>query len=83
MHASLRNHEHSYPPTPRSLSRVSPVASVYRTQQLRLQYEFPLLVLLRWLERLVVLPPHRLLTLPAHNIPHNMPAGGHVPFRGF
>lgn len=60
-----------------------PHSLVHRTQQLCLQYELPLLILLTRLVRLVVLPPHRLLTLSAHYIPYNMPAGGHIPFRGF
>lgn len=56
---------------------------IHRAQQLCLQDELPLLVLLTRLVGLVVLPPHRVLTLSARYIPHNMPAGGHVPFRGF
>ena len=55
---------------------------IHRTQQLRLQYEFPFLVLLRRLKRLVVLPPHRLLALPAHYVPHDVPARRHVAFVG-
>ena len=55
---------------------------IHRTQQLRLQYEFAFLVLLRRLVRLVVLPPHRLLALPAHYIPHNVPTRRHVAFAG-
>ena len=55
---------------------------IHRTQQLRLQYELAFLVLLRRLERLVVLPPHRLLALPAHNIPHDVPTRRHVAFVG-
>ena len=55
---------------------------IHRTQQLRLQYEFAFLVLLRRLERLVVLPPHRLLALPAHDVPHNVPTRRHVAFVG-
>ena len=56
---------------------------IHRAQQLRLQYELPLLVFLTRFVRLVVLPPHRLLTLSAHYISYNMPTGGHVPFCGF
>ena len=56
---------------------------IHRAQQLCLQDELPLLVLLTRLVGLVVFPPHRVLTLPARYIPHNMPAGGHIPFRGF
>ena len=55
---------------------------IHRTQQLRLQYELAFFVLLRRLVRLVVLPPHRLLTLPAHYIPHDVPTGRHVAFAG-
>ena len=55
---------------------------IHRTQQLRLQYEFAFLVLLRRLVRLVVLPPHRLLALPAHYIPHDVPTRRHVAFAG-
>ena len=57
-----------------------PRPSIHRAQQLRLQDEFPLLVLLTRLVRLIVLPPHRVLTLPARYIPHNVPASGHIPF---
>ena len=56
---------------------------INRAQQLRLQYKFPLLVLLRRLVRLVVLPSHRLVTLPAHDVPYEMPARRHIAFCGF
>lgn len=52
------------------------------TQQFRLKNELPLLILLTRLKRLIVLPPHRLIALPARNIPHDVPAGCHVAFRG-
>ena len=52
-------------------------------QQLRLQDVFPLLVFLIRLIRLIVLPPHRLLALPARNIPHYVSTGRHVAFCGF
>ena len=55
---------------------------IHRTQQFRLQYEFAFLVLLRRLERLVVLPTHRLLALPAHYIPNDVPTRRHVAFAG-
>ena len=58
-------------------------ALVDRTQQLSLKDKFPLLVLLRHLKRLIVLPPHRLFTLPALNIPHNVFARSHVSFYRF
>ena len=75
------------PPTDQSSAPLSallrnPLSSIYRAQQLCLQYEFPLLVLLTRLVGLVVLPPHYIFTLPTRYIPHDMPAGGHVPFRG-
>lgn len=53
------------------------------TQQLRLQNEFPLLVLLACLIRLVVFPPHGLLALLAVHVPHLVPTGRHVPLHGF
>ena len=52
-------------------------------QQLRLQNVFPLLVLLARFVRLIVLPPHSVLALPARNVPHYVPAGCHVAFCGF
>ena len=55
---------------------------IHRTQQLRLQYELAFLVLLRLLVRLVVLPPDRLLALPAHYVPHDVPTRRHVAFVG-
>jgi hypothetical protein len=54
-----------------------------RTQQLRLQDEFPLLVLLARLIRLVILPPNRLPALPTHDVPHDVTAGCHVAFCSF
>lgn len=80
-------HAFSHPTTdltlhfPLSFCR-NPRSLIHGAQQLRLQDEFPLLVLLTRLVCLVVLPPHRVLTLPARYIPHNMPASGHIPFRG-
>lgn len=59
------------------------VGSIDRTQQLRLQDEFPLLVLLAGLVSLVILPPHGLLALLTNHIPHLVPAGGHVALDGF
>lgn len=55
---------------------------IHRTQQLGLEYELALLVLLARLVRLVVLPPHRLLALPAHDVPDDVPARRHVAFCG-
>ena len=65
-----------------TLSFAPPRSLIHRAQQLCLQDEFPLLVLLTRLVGLVVLPPHRVLTLSTRYIPHDMPAGGHIPFRG-
>ena len=56
--------------------------SVDRTYQLGLQDKLPLLVLLRLLIRLVVFPPHRLLALPAADIPYHMSPGRHVALDG-
>lgn len=56
---------------------------VDRTQQLSLKDEFPLLVLLRHLKRLIILPPDSLFTLPALDIPHNVFARGHMSFYRF
>ena len=55
---------------------------VNRTQQFRLQYELPLLILLTRFVRLIVLPTHRLLALLAINIPHLVAASCHVAFYG-
>lgn len=52
--------------------------SINRTQQLRLQNEFPLFVLLTSLIRLIIFPAHRLLALLANHIPHRVPARRHV-----
>ena len=52
-------------------------------QQLCLQDKLPLLILLTAFERLIVLPPHRLIALSARNIPHNMSARCHVALGGF
>lgn len=57
--------------------------SCYRTQQLRLQDIFPLLVLLARLVGFVVFPTDRLITLLALDVSYNMPAGGHVSFHRF
>jgi hypothetical protein len=51
-------------------------------QQLRLQNELPLLILLARLIGLIVFPPHRLITLSADNIPHDMSTGRHIAFGG-
>jgi len=56
---------------------------VDRTQQFSLKYEFPLLVLLRHLKRLIVFPTHSLFTLPALNISHNVFARSHMSFYRF
>lgn len=58
-------------------------ASIDRTQQLRLQNELPLFVLLTSLISLVVFPTHRLITLLALDVTHDMSAGGHIPFHRF
>ncbi len=47
-------------------------------QQLGLEDELALLVLLGALERLIVLPPHRLLALAAHDVADNVAARRHV-----
>lgn len=59
------------PPPP-----VSPSTDI--AKPLRLEDELALLVLLARLVRLVVLPPDRLLALPARNVPHNVPPRRHV-----
>ncbi len=51
-------------------------------EQLSLQDVLSLLVLLSRLERLVILPAYRLVTLSAGNIPHNVSARSHVPLAG-
>jgi len=61
----------------------SPDNSINRAQQLRLQNILPLLVLLRALKCLIVLPPHRLLALPAVDIPDYVPPCCHVALDGF
>ena len=63
---------------PSSLFYSAPPLLVHCTQQLRLQYELPLLVLLVLLIRLIVLPPHRLLALFAADIPHQVFSRRHV-----
>ena len=47
-------------------------------QQLRLENELALLVLLGALKRLIVLPPHRLLALAAHDVADDVTARRHV-----
>lgn len=81
MHAFSILANQSCPPLPALWCK--PRSLIHRTQQLCLQYKLPLLILLTRLVRLVVLPPHRLLTLSARYIPYDMPAGGHIPFCGF
>lgn len=71
---------HSFPPI---FIDSPPTTLVNRTQQLRLQYIFPLLILLTLLIRLIVLPPHRLFALLARNIPHDMPSRSHIAFGTF
>ena len=73
------------PPSQASYSSLSPHQThlVDRAQQLRFKNVFSLLVLLARLIRLVVLPPHRLLALPARNIPHNVSSGRHIALCGF
>lgn len=81
MHAFSILASQSYPPISARLPK--PHSLVHRTQQLCLQDELPLLILLTRLVRLVVLPPHCLLTLSAHYVPYSMPAGGHISICGF
>lgn len=78
---TLHSRNQSCPP--RFALLCKPYSLIHCTQQLRLQYELPLLVLLTRLKCFVILPPHRLLTLPARYIPYDMPPGGHISFRGF
>jgi len=52
-------------------------------KQLGLKNKLPLLILLTTLKRLIVLPAHRLVTLPTTNIPHDMSARRHVSLGGF
>ena len=70
---------------PSFLVRDSPApaqCSVHIAKQLGLQDVLPLLVLLARLERLVVLPAHRLLALAARDVPHDVPARRHVTLAG-
>ena len=53
-----------------------------RSQQLRLQDELSFLVFLILLVGLIVLPPHRLLALPAENVPHHVSPRRHVALGG-
>lgn len=78
----------SLPASPRPSSGSNPSdpkagSLVDRTQQLSLKDEFPLLVLLRHLKRLIILPSHSLFTLPALNISHNVFARSHMSFYRF
>lgn len=52
-------------------------------QQLRLEDELALLVFLARLVRLVVLPPDTSIAAAAVDVPHDMPAGGHITFVRF
>ena len=52
-------------------------------QKLGLQYKLALLILFTALKRFIILPPHRLVALPARDVPYNVPTGGHVAFGGF
>jgi hypothetical protein len=54
-----------------------------RTKQLTLKNEFPLLVLLTGLVRLIVLPPNTLIALLAMDISHHVSTRSHIPLRGF
>lgn len=77
---------HRLPPHGSYQNLIHPIrrlSLVDRTQQLSLKDEFPLLVLLRQLKRLIILPPHGLFTLPALDISHNVFAGGHMSFYRF
>jgi len=58
-------------------------SSVHGTKQLGLENVIPLLVFLRALIRLVVLPPHRLLALPAVDVADDVSARRHVSLDGF
>ena len=60
----------------------TPILLCDRAQKLRLKDEFPLLVLLRTLIRLIVLPSHRLLALPTMDIAHDVAARRHVTLAG-
>lgn len=65
------------PQTIKAPDRLSDIA-----QQLRLEYELALLVLLRLLVGFIVLPSHRLPTLPTSDVPHHVAAGRHVSLGG-
>lgn len=52
-------------------------------QQLRLEDELALLVLLARLVRLVVFPPDAGVAAAAVDVPHDVPAGGHITFVRF
>ena len=60
--------------------RSRPCPLTHDAQQLLLQNELALLVFLTALVCLVVLPPYRLLALPAVDVAHNVSSGGHVTF---
>lgn len=60
----------------------SPIHLCDCAQELRLQNKLPLLILLRTFIRLIVLPAHRLLALPAMDISNNVPACRHVTLAG-
>lgn len=68
---------------PQIVSHFTLLNLIDSAKELRLQYELPLFVLLALLICLVVLPPHRLLALPAGNVPYHMTTGGHIAFVGF
>lgn len=81
-HSRLNHHPHALriKAPPPATSRNEKL--IHRAEQLGLEYELAFLVLLARLVRLVVLPAHRLLALPAHDVAHNVPARRHVALRG-
>ena len=58
-------------------------ASCHRTQQLGFQDEFAFFVLLAGLICFVVLPADRFVALLALDVPHNVPARGHISLHRF
>lgn len=69
--------------TPQTPSKSTTTYLINRTEQIRLQNVFSLLVFLAGLECLVVFPPDRFLALPAVDVPHQVSAGRHVPLDSF
>lgn len=57
--------------------------SIDYLKQLRLQYKFPLLVLLAGLVGLVILPPHCFIALSAYDVSDDMSSCCHVPLHCF